>query len=218
MGNLTMERTLSAVATLDHVGVFILGGEGSNSIRTSEFLSAGSMEWQEGPGLPVNMRAPCAVAITTTSFLAIHENNIHEFDVAIAGPTSGAGWRKAEHWPLLKISRTSQAGCAKLGQKVIIAGGDSGLALSSTEVLDLLSRRVSSGGMMATQRYHFHLATMMVGGQEKVFAVGGCDRDQLNSVEEWDGESSTWKPADNLVEKRDTFGLVALPKKLICPP
>ena len=33
---------------------------------------------------------------------------------------------------------------------------------------------------MATARYHFHLATIMVGGQEKVFAVGGCERDKLN--------------------------------------
>ena len=100
---------------------------------------------------------------------------------------------------------------------MIIAGGESGLALSSTEVLDLLSRRISLGGKMATPRYHFHLATIMVGGQEKVFAVGGSDRDKLNSVEEWVEDSSTWKAADNLVEKRDTFGMVALPKKIICP-
>ena len=117
MGNLTMERTLSAVATLDHVGVFIVGGEGTNNLKTSEFLAAGSMEWQEGPALRVNMRAPCAVTITATSFLAIYENNIHEFDVAIAGPTSSAGWRKAEHWPLLKTSRTSQPGCARWAKK-----------------------------------------------------------------------------------------------------
>merc|ERR1719341_1990912 len=110
MGSLTMERSMGAVAKLDHVGVFILGGEASNNERTSEFLAPETLEWQEGPALPVEMRNPCAVTITATSFLAIYENNIYEFDAAIAGPTSSAGWRlrKSELWPQLKTSRTSQ--------------------------------------------------------------------------------------------------------------
>ena len=41
MGSLTMERRYGAAATLDHIGVFIVGGEGSSNERTSEFLAAG---------------------------------------------------------------------------------------------------------------------------------------------------------------------------------
>ena len=80
-------RHNSAAATLNSIGVFIVGGRESNNPRTSEFLAAGKMQWQEGPGLPVDMTFPRAVAITSTSFLAIHGTDIREFDTAIAGPT-----------------------------------------------------------------------------------------------------------------------------------
>ena len=53
MGSLTMPRVNGAVATLNDIGVFIVGGSANNNRGTSEFLAAGSMQWQEGPALPV---------------------------------------------------------------------------------------------------------------------------------------------------------------------
>jgi len=219
MGNLTMPRRNAAVATLNFVGVFIIGGYGDNKKRTSDFLAAGQMQWQEGPALPVNMTSPSVVTITPTTFLSIYGYNIREFDTAIAGPTSIDGWREAGRWPSLKKSRSEWPGCAKLGQKVIIAGGSYGGSLRSTEVLDLDSREITAGGDMATPRSYFHLATIRSGGQEKVFAVAGLDAsgNKLNSVEEWVEESSTWKAADNIAQKRDEFGAVTVPRKLVCP-
>ena len=161
---------------------------------------------------------PCAVRI---SFLSIFGTDIREFDAAIAGPTSSEGWREAGRWPALKTSRSYQQGCAKIGRKVIISGGRrGGHSLSSTEVLDLVNRRISSGGEMATPRYYFHLGTIISGGEEKMFAVAGWsdDSSQLNLVEEWEEESSTWKAADNLVAKRRSFGAVAAPRHLVCRP
>jgi hypothetical protein len=221
MGSLTMGRYFGAAATLDHIGVFIVGGEETNNERTSEFLAAGQMHWQEGPALPVDMSYPCSVPITPTSFLSIHGTYIREFDAAIAGPTSSEGWQEAGRWPALKTRRTSQPGCAKIGQKVIIAGGYNRVthtALSSTEVLDLISRRITSGGKMATPRRNFHIATIISGGEEKLFALAGFDGSiRLNRVEEWVEESSTWKAADNLVEKRNGFGGVTASRHLVCP-
>ena len=75
----------------------------------------------------------------STSFLTIYGDHIHEFDAAIDGPTSIDGWRETGKWPRLKTSRKSWPGCAKIGQKVIIAGG-------STEVLDFVSREITAGG------------------------------------------------------------------------
>ena len=72
MGSLTMKRGYAAAATLDHIGVFIVGGRPNNAPGTSEFLAAGQIQWREGPLLPVDMRYPCAVSITPTSFLSIH--------------------------------------------------------------------------------------------------------------------------------------------------
>ena len=164
------------------------------------------------------MTYPCAVTITPTSFLAIHQRDIREFDAAIAGPTRVEGWEEAGKWPLLKTSRTYWPGCAKIGQKVIIAGGSGPRgALSSTEVLDLASRRIRAGGEMATRRMWFHAATIVSGGKEKVFALGGYEESALNSVEEWDEEKFTWKAADNLVEKRSSFAVLPVPRHLVCP-
>lgn len=221
MGDLTMQREFSAVATLNSVGVFIIGGNADNNSRTSDFLAAGSMHWEEGPALPVDMRAPCAISISPTSFLAIDGNHIHEFDADIAGPTSINGWREAGRWPRLSTTRWSWPGCAKLGQKVIIAGGvKSAEFLRSTEVLDLGSREITTGGDLATPRTYFHLATIVRGGQEKVYAVAGQgdpEGHELNTVEEWVEASSTWKAADNLPQKRMLFGAVTVARSYVCP-
>merc|ERR1719460_2098442 len=107
------------------------------------------------------MTYPCAVTISPTSFLSIAGTDIREFDAAIAGPTSIEGWQEAGRWPTLKTSRTSWPGCAKIGQKVIIAGGYNGGGLSSTRVLDLVNRRITSGGEMTTPRWWFHIAIII---------------------------------------------------------
>ena len=94
-------------------------------------------------------------------------------------------------------------------------------ALSSTEVLDLVDRRVTSGGEMAMpRRYKFHIATIAVGREEKLFALAGRESSSVlkyhNTVEEWVEESSTWKAADNLVEKRYSFDAVTAPRHIVC--
>ena len=218
MGSLTMARTWSATTRLD-IGVFIVGGSGGGR-RTSEFLAAGTMQWKQGPALPVDMNEPCAISISAKSFLAIHNHDIREFDATIAGPTSNDGWKDAARWPSLRTRRSWLPGCAKLGEKVIIAGGVDGNQVSSTEVLDLGTRQITAGGEMSIPRCYLHLATIVVGAQEKVFALGGfrsSSPPRLNIVEEWEEESSTWKAANNLVERRYGFGAVVVPRQLICP-
>ena len=131
-------------------------------------------------------------------------------------------WGEAGRWLLLKTSRTFQPGCDKIGQKVIIAGGSrSRESLSSTEVLDLVNRRITSGGEMANPRRKFHINTIISGGEEKMFALAGYDgtvdtENTVDTVEEWVEESSTWKAADNLVEKRNSFAMVTAPRHLVC--
>ena len=62
-------------------------------------------------------------------------------------------------------------------------------------------------------RTYFHVGTIVSGGEEKMFAVGG----NSNTVEEWVEETSTWKAADNLAKKRVLLGAAVVPRKLICP-
>merc|ERR1739841_124797 len=105
------------------------------------------------------------------------------------------------------------------GRKVIIAGGSNGGSLSSTEVLDLTTRRITSGGEMASPRHYFLVGTIRSRDQEQLFAIVGYDSGsgRLNTVEEWVESSSSWKLAANLVGKRNNFALVTAPRHLVCP-
>merc|ERR1712061_696723 len=122
MGSLTTPRSGGAVVELKQ-GVLFLGGFGSAAETTSDFLATGSLQWQQGPRLPQGMSSFCAVPVTESSFITIYDDKIHEFDAAIAGPTSEEGWRDSTLWPTLETSRYDTPGCAKIGNKVIIAGG-----------------------------------------------------------------------------------------------
>ena len=233
MGNLTRaNRDNGAVARLNYVGVYLFGGDREG--KRNEFLAAGTMQWQEGPAHPVGIRNFCPVVITSTSFLTIAGQDIWEFDAAIAGPTNSAGWREAARWPRLKTYRSSM-GCAKIGQKVIIAGDelvDRGTLTSTrTVVLDLTSRRITSEGDMAAPRYNFHAATILSGGREKMFTLAGVGNlaglgkaggsasfTAVNTVEEWVEANSTWKAAASLVVRRgEAFAVAVVPRQLICP-
>merc|ERR1711874_138106 len=133
----TTPRSYGAVVELKQ-GVLFLGGAGSaTSKTTSDFLATGSLQWQQGPRLPQDMYQFCAVPVTESRFITINGDKIHEFDAAIAGPTSEEGWRDSTLWPTLKTRRGYGHSCTKHGDKVILAGGENygRRALQSTEVL-----------------------------------------------------------------------------------
>ena len=106
---------------------------------------------------------------------------------------------------------------------MIITGGYSGGELKSTEVLDLVTHTIISAGDMTSTRRYLHVATARVAGQAKTFALGGIGSAResdsttyLNTVEEWEEETSTWKVADNLAYIRCYFGAVEVAKDVIC--
>ena len=219
MGNLRKDRWYGAVAELPGLGVYFMG------YKDSDFLAAGTLQWQQGPDLPMGMSCSCAVPITPTSFITIKEDKIHEFDAALAGPTSNTGWRDSSWWPTLKTSRFSYPGCAKIGNKVIVAGGadahhGSGRAksLHNVEVLDLASRSVSNGGSLVSPRALFNLGTISSGGKVRLFAFAGkVESNPVNTVEEWVEETYSWRMAESLTTEREMFGAATVPKELACP-
>ena len=161
------------------------------------------------------------MAISGTSFLAIYGREIREFDTSVAGPTSSQGWREEGWWPKMETSRSYWPGCAKLGDKIIIAGGrDGSTTHQTTEILDLTSRTISKGGNLVTPRKRFHMITMDNNGDSTTLALGGRDDDGnvLRSIEKWNPETETWSEVEEqLEEKRGYSGLVAVPKNLVCP-
>ena len=56
-------------------------------------------------------------------------------------------------------------------------------------------------------------------GDSTTLALGGYNDDDnwLKSIEKWNPETETWSEVEEqLEEKRDVFGLVALPENLVC--
>ena len=171
-----------------------------------------------GPSIPVDMNQPCAFVIGKRSFLTIFQINIREFEVDVNDPTSFDGWQEATKWPQLLTNRRKGPGCARIGQRVIIAGGHSVEVERSTEVLNLETRTIEYAQDLNTPREYFHVVSITSEGVERTFALGGYDFSiYLDSVEELDPETLIWRESTlSLVERRYQFGAVELPKSLVC--
>ena len=219
MDSLPQPRYNHAAVTLKNIGTYLIGGFlFSNNRRTTDFLPAGGRQWMSGPSIPVEMNQPCAFVIGKRSFLTIFQINIREFEVDVNDPTSFDGWQEATKWPQLLTNRRKGPGCARIGQRVIIAGGHSVEVERSTEVLNLETRTIEYAQDLNTAREYFHIVTIITEGVERTIALGGYDfSTYLDSVEELNPDTLIWRKSPlNLVERRYQFGAVELPKSLVC--
>ena len=76
---------------------------------------------------------------------------------------------------------------------------------------------LAGSGRLATPRIYFHIVKILAEGLERYLAMGGRDgSSHLDSVEEFDVDTLSWKPASNLLERRFRYGAVALERSLVC--
>lgn len=218
--SLRRKRMGASAVTLPN-GVYILGG--IQNPFESEFLPKGSMDWIEGPTIPIKTMQSCVVGISNTQFVVIG-----------GGIISGLDWEAYRHtrvydtaedtwtsWQDLQEPRFGH-GCAKLGNKIIVAGGRNGWGrLATTEIIDIATGVVRPGGKMSKPRQDLQLVTLG-GHHQRIIAVGGitsgwtADYD-LDIIEEWNEQSDTWvvNPT-KLQTARHRFGAVAVPQSRIC--
>ena len=118
----------------------------------------------------------------------------------------------------IRYARTNWPGCAVVGNKFIVAGGEdkNGKYLKSTEIIDLRTRNITAGGGMEKPRGRFNLLSI----SGTLYALGGLyhngRRNYLADVEEFVEETGTWKPATSLSVGRSHYGGVAVNLDLIC--
>ena len=126
----------------------------------------------------------------------------------------------------IRYARTNWPGCAVVGNKFIVAGGEdkNGNSLKSTEIIDLRTRNITAGGGMEKPRGMFNLLSI----SGTLYALGGLYHDgseydeyevyetYLANVEEFVEETGTWKPATSLSGARSDYGGVAVNLDLIC--
>ena len=221
VNNTIGQRLHSQVLKLSH-GTFLLGSSSedgdTDSILTSEFLSAGSRSWQEGPYLPTAAVGGCAVTLSDHQFLVISFIGIREFDTNVDGPSSSNGWLPTTTWPALKEKRTHPA-CASIGHAVVVVGGSRNEAPSSkTEIIDVLTRTIREGPEMQIPRAWFSLVTVGEGAARRVLALGGSTSSgKTDSVEEFKPAKGEWKMKSlGMATKRARFAATVLPQGFAC--
>ena len=104
---------------------------------------------------------------------------------------------------------------------MVIAGGITNhlVPLASTEILSLETRTIEYGKDLNVARRGFHIVAVTMEGIKRVLALGGTSDDSsiLDSVEEYDPVTMTWRPLQTrLEERRSSYGLVPLPEDVIC--
>ena len=228
LGDLRTKRYRSSVVTLPSATFMLGGGHSwvdSSSLQSTDVLLAGRKDWVTGPTLPMSFYEGCAVPITQHSFLTVMLQTVREFDTTIGGPLSNKGWLPGARWPFLNFRRLN-FGCSVSGRKLLIAGGFYlGNVFKSVEIVDLSTRRLSTGPSMLRARSNFMLVTVGEGASRKVLAMGGhskCNQDgdcvnTMDSVEELSSSTKTWQIVKSkLKEVRAYYGAVALPSRLSC--
>ena len=217
---LTIQNQGLAAVTMP-VGVYLIAG-GKYSPNETEVLLTGTTHWQKGPTPPPMDTAPCAVAISQTSFISVFNREIIEFDTSVAGPFSEVGWRDSSIFSKLKWARGLPA-CARLDSKVIIAGGawsndrdteETPTIYRSTEILNPVSKTLIIGGDMNQPRVFFHILNL----NNKLLAIGGFGSNSTTSMEEWDPSTSTWSMLNyRFSEHKVHYGALVVSKDLVCP-
>jgi hypothetical protein len=244
--HLRSARQYASAVTLA-AGTYVLGGSWQNGSdfgtveawSTSEILRPVSNTWEEGPTLPggVGLSDSCAVAINSTTFLLIggarynginidnsinisRSSSVHEFSSLTGTWTQ---WTAA-----LKVPRSHHA-CSTFNGTVVFAGGTgSGIwnSLASTEVLDLVSRKVRTAGPMATKRWLFGMYEIGYAGSRILLTLGTLGpnpqitpttAEKESLLQEWDPATEVWKPAPAVMARRYGFAAVSVDARHVCP-
>lgn len=217
---LDTDRLKAAAVVLPEFGAYVLGGF---KHHTSSFLPTGSTEWVPGPVLAgdedeVLYYGICGVALSPSKLMVVGGDTGGLFG-GTRVQTYDAETDQMEDWPVLADDRWGHT-CAKIGDKVVVAGGVSPMfeIVTSTTVLDLVTRESRQVGEMAGQRAFFGMANL--GGIVYVFGGqnGMRSSDSWGSLEVWDELEEGWLPTDETMPTAmNEFGWVVVNANDFCP-
>ena len=193
---MTKQRDFSRAVALS-AGSYILGAWVGHEEDSSEFLPAGSSEWEVGPVPPRNISYTCAVALDRNSFLIL-----------------GGFWMKQEVW---KYDQPSDAwtrlpdlpneykvykhDCIMLGDLVLVVGGSTYKVGEGTVYYRTFTYNPTNGAVR-------QMGDLIVGRSEHkivelagdIFVVGGhrvmSNADREESVEKLNKLTEKWEAED----------------------
>ena len=191
-------------------GIYCIGGRSSPC--TSDFLPNGQCEWQAGPVVPEpGIGGGHGVAISDTELLII-----------------GCGYEAKNKMLKFNIEKKLWTDVGSLLQgrwfhrsflykgKVIVTGGKhvSNPLLKLTEVIDLSSWASKRAGELNVQRWGHGMGLVEINGKSKLIVFGGgYNGSIIDSIEEWDEDSETWKMSTmKMSSAKQLFGYLQLPQ------
>jgi len=199
-------------------GTYVLGGD-CGVIRhygvrvsnndSSEFLATGSSVWTQGSRIPgYGVCESCVVKLSDTEFIVLGGRN--DPTQARVYNEERDEWRE---WPRLTVEVIAYT-CVRLGDIVLIAGGESYNPTRRTVIFDT---KTGSAREVASLKYPRGWAAMdVIGG--KAVILGGYDGSRRRSDGEmWNMDTETWEEADiHLNIARGTFSLATMAEDIDC--
>ena len=229
------EKRKFATAIAMPKGIYIFGGYGS-SVTTWEWLPKGQSVWQSGresipdPGFELG----CGVQVSEHELLLIGGKNTYQRILKFSTKTH----EFEELSQTLKQERYCHS-CIKFEDAIIVTGGHKSVPISmndrnmrnnilaSTELLiveDLTSAK-NTGMNMTIGRMGHHLGVVYCNDEATLLAIGGMGVPfsggvkNFDTIEIWDHANKVWTLSRNfkLLEPRQNFGFLSVPRYLVCP-
>ena len=77
----------------------------------------------------------------------------------------------------------------------MVAGGNNGQALTSTEIINISNRTIKFGGVLTVARFSFPMIRLVTNSVPRVYALGGSGTNSLSytaTVERWEETTESW--------------------------
>jgi len=198
-------------------GAYVLGGDGKDSIKSSEFLPTGTTNWFPGPKIPgEGVSQACVAKLNEKAFVVLggwndgHQARVYNEGNGKENKGKWTNWPSLKHW----VARQS---CVTLGDKVLMAGGYGGYKLRYTGRTIIFDSRNGKALEVGSLKYPRGLAGMGVSGG-RALILGGYDGwVKRKDGEVFNMEKKEWEMADkSLKSPQHYLSLVSLAKKVEC--
>ncbi|MEK2646228.1 kelch repeat-containing protein [Bdellovibrio sp. BCCA] len=207
-GNMSASRFIPAAALLNNGKVFISGGVSTEPTLTyptsSDIFDPATGNWKAAAPIPASRARSTATTLPNGKVLVVGGQD----DANILGTTvlydpDSDSWSAG---PSLTHPRSGHVATLLPNGKVLVIGGTGDFAgsvlIGEAEVYDPSTNTWSSGGTMPVPCF-YPSATMVSGGQGKVFVIGGLATPVYSqAVQIYDVASNTWTSGASLTTGR----------------
>ena len=217
---LNSPRRMSAAATTNKAS-FVFGGKMGKEISSYEYMLSSEKTWRKGnKTIPGGFENGCAVTISDNEIWLIGGDKANQRRRVLSFNTTNHTFIETN----IKLARERKSHrCSLMPDKsgVMVTGGTG----SSTEIIDLKTRKSTETGSMTSVRSLHGIGTLVIDDTPTLVVFGGYtwasgDRQEeyFTSFEKYDEKNKSWSLWDGakLKTPRREFGFATLKQSMIC--